>query len=44
MLKIVKESGYTGFIGVEYEGSRLSETEGALATKNLLIKAANQLK
>jgi len=44
MLKIVKESGYTGFIGVEYEGSRLSETEGVLATKKLLIKAANQLK
>ena len=37
MLKIVKESGYDGYIGVEYEGSGLSEIEGILATKNLLI-------
>ncbi|QEE48454.1 sugar phosphate isomerase/epimerase [Flavobacterium alkalisoli] len=44
MLKIVKEAGYNGFIGVEYEGSRLSEEEGILATKALLLKAANQLK
>lgn len=43
MLKIVKESGYTGFIGVEYEGSRLSETDGILATKALLLKAAGQI-
>ena len=37
MLKIVKESGYTGYIGVEYEGTGLSEIDGILATKNLLI-------
>ena len=37
MLKIVKESGYTGYIGVEYEGTELSEIDGILATKNLLI-------
>ena len=37
MLKIVKESGYDGYIGVEYEGTGLSEIEGILATKNLLI-------
>lgn len=40
MLKIVKDSGYTGFIGVEYEGSRLSETDGIGATKALLLKAS----
>lgn len=38
MLKIVKDAGYTGFIGVEYEGSGLSEEEGILATKKLLRK------
>ena len=38
MLKIVKESGYNGYIGVEYEGTGLSEIDGILATKNLLIK------
>ncbi len=36
MLKIVKDSGYTGFIDVEYEGNELSEEEGILATKKLL--------
>ena len=43
MLKIVKESGYNGFIGVEYEGQRLSENDGIIATKKLLLKAASQL-
>ena len=43
MLAIVKEAGYTGFIGVEYEGDRLSEEEGTTATRELLLTAANQL-
>lgn len=43
MLKIVKNAGYSGFIGVEYEGSGLSEEEGILATKNLLLEAAKEL-
>ncbi len=38
LMKIVKDSGYTGFIDVEYEGKRLSETEGIIATKKLLEK------
>ncbi|MDH5414381.1 MAG: sugar phosphate isomerase/epimerase [Flavobacteriaceae bacterium] len=41
MLQIVKDAGYTGFIGVEYEGENLSEEEGIIATKNLLLKSAN---
>ncbi len=40
MLEIVKNANYSGFIGVEYEGPNLSEEEGILATKNLLIKYA----
>jgi sugar phosphate isomerase/epimerase len=36
MLRIVTESGYRGFIGVEYEGERLSEKAGIRATKRLL--------
>ncbi|NJM24365.1 MAG: TIM barrel protein [Bacteroidia bacterium] len=36
MLKIVKAAGYNGYIGIEYEGSELSEVEGILATKALL--------
>lgn len=44
MLKIVKEAGYTGRIGIEYEGSRLSEEDGIKATKALLLRAASKLK
>jgi hydroxypyruvate isomerase len=36
MLTIVKASGYTGYIGIEYEGSTLSEFDGIRATKALL--------
>ncbi|MDZ7773714.1 MAG: sugar phosphate isomerase/epimerase family protein [Balneolaceae bacterium] len=39
MLRIIRDAGYTGHIGIEYEGSRLSETEGIRATKQLLINA-----
>lgn len=44
MLKIVKEAGYTGYIGVEYEGGKLSEDEGIIATKQLLEKAGKELR
>jgi len=44
MLQLVKNAGYTDFIGVEYEGSRLSEVEGILATKKLLLSASSKLK
>ena len=36
MLPIVKEAGYTNFIGIEYEGNKLSEEDGIRATKKLL--------
>jgi sugar phosphate isomerase/epimerase len=39
ILKIVKDAGYTGWIGIEYEGSALSEDEGIKATKKLLEMA-----
>jgi sugar phosphate isomerase/epimerase len=39
MLPIVKAAGYTGYIGIEYEGETLSEEEGIKATKALLEKA-----
>ena len=44
MLQIVKDAGYTGFIGVEYEGSRLDEPAGIKATRGLLLKSASNLK
>ncbi|MHA3786873.1 sugar phosphate isomerase/epimerase family protein [Flavobacterium hauense] len=43
MLTIVKETGYSGYIGVEYEGSRLSEEAGIKATRDLLLKIALKL-
>jgi len=36
MLRIVRDAGYTGWIGVEYEGGGLSPREGSLATKKLI--------
>ncbi len=44
ILQIVKDAGYTGFIGVEYEGENLSEIDGINATKKLLLESAAQLK
>ena len=43
MLQLVKDTGYTGFIGVEYEGQQLDEISGIIATKELLLKQAKQL-
>ena len=40
MIPIVKQAGYTGHIGIEYEGSVLSEEDGIRATKKLLEKVA----
>lgn len=38
MLTIVKDAGYRGYIGVEYEGRKMGEAEGIRATKKLLQK------
>jgi sugar phosphate isomerase/epimerase len=42
MLQIVKNAGYTGHIGIEFEGS-VSEDEGIKATKALLERAGAQV-
>jgi sugar phosphate isomerase/epimerase len=38
IIKIVKDAGYKGFVGIEYEGNKLSEPDGIMATKRLLEK------
>lgn len=38
MMKIVLDANYHGWVGIEYEGSKLSEDEGIMATKKLLEK------
>lgn len=43
IMRLVKDSGYNGYIGVEYEGDRLSEKDGIKATKALLLKSAEAL-
>jgi len=43
IMKIVKESGFKGYVGIEYEGPELSEDEGIKATKALLDKVIAEL-
>jgi len=43
LLKLVKVAGYTGYIGIEYEGSDLSEEAGIRATKALINKVWKSL-
>ena len=42
-MKIVKDSGYSGYVGIEYEGKELSEPDGIKATKTLLEKVFTEL-
>jgi sugar phosphate isomerase/epimerase len=43
LLKLVKEAGFKGYIGVEFEGEGLSEDEGIRQTKALLEKEGSKL-
>jgi len=43
LMKIVDDAGYKGFVGVEFEGSELSEKEGVIATRKLLEKVFKTL-
>ena len=43
MMKIVIGAGYRGWVGIEYEGSKLPEREGILATKKLLERVREEL-
>ncbi len=43
MMKIVLDAGYSGFVGIEYEGSKLDEFAGIRATKALLEKVRTEL-
>lgn len=38
MLGLVRAAGYSGWIGIEYEGGRLSEPDGIKATRELLAR------
>ena len=43
MMKIVLDAGYRGHVGVEYEGSNMSEPEGIRATKRLLERVRSEV-
>ncbi|HEX4413053.1 MAG TPA: sugar phosphate isomerase/epimerase family protein [Lacipirellulaceae bacterium] len=43
MLKIVLDASYRGYVGIEYSGPDLSESEGVRQTKNLLIRTRDKL-
>lgn len=43
MMKIVLDAGYHGYVGIEYEGSRLGEMQGVAATKALLERVRGEL-
>ena len=41
MMQIVLESGYNGYVGIEYEGDKHSEFEGIRLTRDLLRSIRN---
>jgi sugar phosphate isomerase/epimerase len=43
LMRIVLDAGYRGYVGVEYEGSRLPERQGIQATKDLLVRVRDEL-
>ena len=43
LLRIVRDAGYRGHVGIEYEGKRLSEPDGIRATKALLERVRDEL-
>ena len=43
MMRIVLDTGYRGWVGIEYEGERLGEAEGIRATQKLLERVRVEL-
>ncbi len=43
MMKLVREAGYNGYVGVEYEGNDMADDAGIKATQALLIKVGKEL-
>lgn len=44
MLQLMKESGFKGIVGIEYEGETIPEDVGILKTKALLEKIRNEIR
>ncbi len=43
MMKIVLDAGYRSFVGIEYEGEKMSEPDGIRASKKLLDRVNDEL-
>jgi sugar phosphate isomerase/epimerase len=43
LMKTVIDAGFRSWVGIEYEGERLPEPEGILATKKLLEKVRDEM-
>jgi sugar phosphate isomerase/epimerase len=43
MMGIVKDAGYRGYVGIEFEGRGMEEADGVRATKKLLERVREQL-
>jgi hydroxypyruvate isomerase len=43
MMEIVLDSGYNGYVGIEYEGGNHTEMEGIRLTLNLLKKVRDSV-
>ncbi len=43
MMKIVLDAGYHDYIGIEWEGASMSEHDGIMATKRLLLKIRDEM-
>ena len=43
MMTLVKDSGYRGYVGVEFEGRGISEVEGVTKTRDLLLRCRKEL-
>lgn len=43
MMKIVLDAGYHSFVGIEYEGEKMSEPDGIRASKKLLERVHDEL-
>ena len=43
MMKIVLDAGYRSFVGIEYEGDKMSEPDGIRASKKLLERVNDEL-
>jgi sugar phosphate isomerase/epimerase len=43
LLKLVKDSGFDGYVGIEFEGFDMAEPDGIIATQQLLERSWQQL-